>query len=203
MSSSAALSACLVGLAALGVPLCHAAAERNRLVADDVPFSRFDVPQYAILCDACGGAAGVAFNRMRTKHGPGQIVLLAPPDSDLWTLNEQGRLRQNLERAGFAVRVVESQRDLDAVLSDKPADIILADGTDVAEIRDRLATAAAAPVVLSVAPLPDSAATSLESNCSVQVSPKQGAGFVKVIASYVARRQAGTAIDCGPSGKPS
>jgi hypothetical protein len=203
MNSSATLSACLVGLAALGAPLCHAAAERNRPVADEVPFSRVDAPRYTVLCDACGGAGGVPFNRMRAKHGSGQIVLLARPDSDLWALNEQGRLRQNLERAGFAVRVVESQRDLEAVLSDKPADIVLADGADVAALRDLLATAAAAPVVLSVAPLRDSAATPLESNCRVQVSTKQAGDFVKVIASYVTRRQAGTAIDCGPSTKPS
>jgi hypothetical protein len=73
-------------------------------------------------------------------------------------------------------------------------------GAGVAALRDRLATAAAAPVVLSVAPLRDGAATSLESNRSVQVSsPKQGGDFVKLIASYVTRRQAGTAIDCGPS----
>ena len=93
MNSSATLSACLVGLAALGATLSHAAAERNRLGTGDVPFSRVDVPQYTVLCDACNGAGGVPFNRMRAKHGSGQIVLLARPDSDLWTLNEQGRLR--------------------------------------------------------------------------------------------------------------
>jgi hypothetical protein len=203
MNSPVTLSACLVGLAALGATLSHAAAERNRFGANDVPFSLVDAPQFSVLCDACNGAGGVPFNRMRSKHGSGQIVLLAPPDSDLWTLNEQGRLRQQLERAGFAVRVVGSQRDLDAVLSDKPADIVLADDADVAALRDRLATTAAAPMVLSVAPLSDSAATSVESSCSVQISPKQGGDLVKVIASYITRRQAGTAIDCRPSNKRS
>ena len=121
--------------------------------------------------------------------------MLALPDSSLWALNKQSRLDQTLERAGFAVRLVENERDLDASLSEQPADIVLADGAAAAALRERLAIIAAAPVVLSVVAVSDTVATAL---CSVPVAPKEERNFVKVIAAYVSRRQAGTEVDCGP-----
>jgi hypothetical protein len=184
-------------MAAAALP---AQASVSKDAAVGVPFQRAPQPGVSTLCDACGGVGSVPFSRIRSRHASGQIVLLAPSASDLWTQNHESRLSKALERAGFTVRVVESERDLDRALNDTPADVVLADAADSARLRDRLANTAAAPLVLSVLPGVEAAATQAAQHCSVQISAKHNGESVKQIESYVSARQSGTATDCARSG---
>lgn len=153
-------------------------------------------PGYTTLCEACGGANGVPFDRVHVHRASARIVLLAPPGSNLRMLNVDDKLTTALERAGFAALVVESEQALDLALSDTPTDVVLADGVDAMPLRARLAGSGAGPLVLSVVPGTDALMALAAGQCRVQAPARSSRQFVKQVESFVSARQSGTALAC-------
>jgi hypothetical protein len=114
--------------------------------------------------------------------------------------NGDDRLSAALERAGFAVLVVDSEQALDLALNEKPADVVLADGADATPLRERLAGISAGPLVLSVVPGADAIAGLVAKQCRVQAPTRNSRQFVKQVESFVSAHQSGTALACETPG---
>jgi hypothetical protein len=156
------------------------------------------VDRPAMACEACGGAAGATFERIRARHPPGHIIVLLSPESRLRELNQGTRLARMLERNGHELRVVESDTDLQQALDRSPADLILADENDAGKLRQGIASRGALPPVLSIgigAPR-DSIAQSAQADCTVLNSSRSERDLVRAIESLLARSQSGTIEKC-------
>ena len=200
MSRWTRIGGLFVGVMVLATVVANASVHTQPAPVEAVTIADAPQPHYTTRCEACGGANGVPFDRVHVHRASAQIILLAPPGSGLHALNDDGKLSIALERAGFAVQVVESEQALDLALNDNAVDVVLADGADATPLRDRLAGSSAGPLVLSVGADVRAVEAPAGGQCRVQAPTRNSRHFVKQVESFVSARQSGTALACNTPG---
>ena len=112
-------------------------------------------------CPACGDklslvGGGVSFERVSQAGPPGRIVFLAEPGSQVQAADKDLGLVAEFKRAGHDVKVVADSDELDRVVREQGADVVIAHWSEAAATAGRLGKGTASPTVV---PWPTSPAT--------------------------------------------
>src|SRR5262245_33469694 len=97
----------------------------------------------AQACPACGDklslvGGGVSFERVSRTGPPGRIVFLAEPGSPLQAADKNLGLAAEFKRAGHEVTVVADSNELDRVVRDHGADVVVAHWSESSATAERL-----------------------------------------------------------------
>jgi hypothetical protein len=157
----------------------------------------------APVCLACGDklslvGGGVSFERV-SQITPGRIVLLAEPGSPLQAADQDLGLVAEFKRAGHEVRVVTDASELDRVLGQQSADVVVAHWSEAAATAGRLGSGAASPTVIPVAYKADDAAAAKaagSAKCLTQADERHGRKLSEAIGKTLEKRRKGERTDC-------
>lgn len=157
---------------------------------------------------ACGDklsviGGGVSFERLGGLGLSGTVVMLLEPNSELRAANDNLKLRQALESAGYKVRAVDNPAELAKSLGQGQAEVVLVSWGDAARLNAELASRDAAPTVLPVAyemDAADLAAASSQGTCYVVAARGQDKEFVKGVTRAMKQRAKNQPLHC-PSAK--
>jgi hypothetical protein len=158
----------------------------------------------AQACPACGDklsiAGGVGFERVNDGP-PGRIVVLAEPGSALQAAETELGLAARLERSGHEVQVVDNSSDLDRVVRERGADVVVAHWTEAASTADRIGRVDGAPTVVAVSYKSTDAAEATAAGvekCVCQADQRKGKKLVETIDKVLDKRRKGEPADCTP-----
>ena len=120
----------------------------------------------AQACPACGDklslvGGGVSFERVSQAGPPGRIVVLSEPGSQMKAAETDLGLVAEFKRSGHDVKVVADANELDRVVREQGADIVVAHWSEAAATAGRLGTGTGSPTVVSVSYKSDDAAAAL------------------------------------------
>ncbi len=157
----------------------------------------------AEACPACGDklslvGGGVSFERV-SQAVPGRIVVLAEPGSPLQAAENDLRLVAGFKRAGHDVKVVSDSNELDRVVREQGADVVVAHWSEAAATAGRLGTGSASPTVVPVAYKADDAAAAKAAGsdkCLCQADQRKGRKLTETIDKVLERRRRGEPADC-------
>lgn len=157
----------------------------------------------AQACPACGDklslvGGGVSFERV-SQAAPGRIVLLAEPGSPLQAADTDLGLVAEFKRAGHEVTVVTDPKDLEHVVHEHGADVVVAHWKEAAATAGVLGTGAAAPTVVPMAYKADDAAAAKAAGsgkCVSQADQRSGRKLTETIDKVLERRRKGEPADC-------
>ncbi|HJW14495.1 MAG TPA: hypothetical protein VJ776_07355 [Thermoanaerobaculia bacterium] len=142
-----------------------------------------------------GGGARV----MRSKY-PSRVLVFMNPASRVPAAEKEFHVEATLTAAGHKAKVVESEAEVEKALESGKYDLVLADTTDVPELRKRCGAAASKPAVLPLLYKPTAqelAAAEKEANCLVRPS-KRSSDLLAVIDETMKDRIKGIAPNCPP-----
>jgi hypothetical protein len=156
------------------------------------------------LAQACGDkltvmGGGVSFERLGGLALSGTVVMLLEPNSVLRAANDNLKLRQALESAGYKVRAIENPGDLAKSLDQGQAEVVLVSWGDAPRLEAELANRQAAPTVLPVAygvDAADLAAANSQGTCYVIAAQGQDKEFVKGVARAMKQRERNKPMHC-------
>lgn len=152
----------------------------------------------AHACPACGDkimGGGMSFERVP----PGRIVVLAEPGSALQTAETELGLAAKLKRAGHDVTVVTTSDELDHVVRDHGADVVVAHWTEAAATADRLGKHSGSPTVVAVSYKSTDAAEATAAGvdkCVCQADQRKGKKLAETIDKVLDKRSKGQPTDC-------
>jgi len=109
----------------------------------------------AQACPACGDklslvGGGVSFERVSQAGPPGRIVVLSEPGSQMKAAETDLGLVAEFKRSGHDVKVVADANELDRVVREQGADIVVAHWSEAAATAGRLGTGTGSPTIVSV-----------------------------------------------------
>lgn len=145
---------------------------------------------------ACGDklaviGGGVSFERLGGLGMSGAVVMLLEPDSVLRIANDDLKLRQALESAGYKVRTVDNLGELKKSLDQGQTAVVLVSWGDAARLEAELGNGEGAPTVLPVAYGVDAArlaAANSQGTCYVIAAKGQDKEFVKGVTRTMKQR---------------
>lgn len=148
------------------------------------------------LAQACGDklaviGGGVSFERLGGLGMSGAVVMLLEPDSVLRVANDDLKLRQALESAGYKVRTVDNLDELKKSLDQGQAAVVLVSWGDAPRLEAELGNGEGAPTVLPVAYGVDAArlaAANSQGTCYVIAAKGQDKEFVKGVTRTMKQR---------------
>ena len=157
----------------------------------------------AEACPACGDklslvGGGVSFERV-SQAAPGRIVVLAEPGSPLQAADADLGLVAEFKRAGHDVKVVPDANELDRVVREQGADIVVTHWSEAAATAARLGTGGTSPTVVSVSYKADDAAAAKaagSTKCVSQADKSNGRKLTETIDKALERRRKGEPADC-------
>ena len=142
---------------------------------------------------------GIPFDRIHTSHRNGSLILYLSADSRLTETNADARLDQTLTRNGHQVRVVRTGAELKQALEETRADFVLADWSEVQQLRpDLIAGVPVVPVTYGSSSEERAYAQS-RAGCVVESSKGRNRQFVREVETLL-ENQSGLAASCSGSG---
>jgi hypothetical protein len=158
----------------------------------------------AQACPACGDklslvGGGVSFERVSQAGPPGRIVVLAEPGSVVQTADSDLGLVAEFKRAGHDVKVVADAGELDRVVRDQGADVVVAHWSEAAATAGRLGTGTGSPTVVPVSYKSSDAADAMAAGagrCVCQVDQRKGRKLTETIDKVLDKRRKGEPADC-------
>jgi hypothetical protein len=157
----------------------------------------------AQACPACGDklslvGGGVSFERVNAGP-PGRVVVLAEPGSALQAADTDLNLVASLKRTGHDVKVAATPSELERIVHDQGADVVLAHWTEAATTADRLGKGSAAPTVVAVSyksqDLADATAAGVD-KCVCQAEARKGKKLAETIDKVIGQRRKGDPAGC-------
>lgn len=157
----------------------------------------------AEACPACGDklslvGGGVSFERV-SQATPGRIVVFAEPGSPLQAAETDLGLVAEFKRAGHDVKVVADANELDRVVREQGADVVVAHWSEAAATAGRLGTGGTSPTVVPVSYKADDAAAAKAAGsgkCVSQADKGNGRKLSETIGKVLERRRKGEPADC-------
>ncbi len=157
----------------------------------------------AEACPACGDklslvGGGVSFERV-SQATPGRIIVLAEPGSLLQSADSDLGLVNEFKRAGHDVKVVPDADELDRVVREQGADIVVTHWSEAAATAARLGTGGKSPTVVPVSYKADDAAAAKaagSAKCVSQADKSNGRKLTETIDKALERRRKGEPADC-------
>lgn len=160
----------------------------------------------AQACPACGDklslvGGGVSFESAAGRSGPpGRIVLYAAPGSPLQSAESDLGLVAEFKRAGHKVKVVTDSEELDRLVRDKGADVVIAHWSEADATTGRVAKdSASPPTVVAVSYKSDDAAAARAAgagNCLCKAEQNKGQELTATVDRILERRRKGQPADC-------
>ena len=158
----------------------------------------------AQACPACGdklslGGGGMSFERVSQAGPPGRIVLLAEPGSLMQAAEDDLGLVAEFKRAGHDVKVVTDSSELDRVVREEGADVVLAHWSEAAATAGRLDKGGGPPTVVPVAYKSDDAAAAKAAGagkCVSQADQRKGRKLTETVGKVLEKRRKGEPADC-------
>ena len=153
---------------------------------------------------ACGDkltvlGGGIPFDRIHTSHRNGSLILYLSPDSRLTETNADARLDQTLTRNGHQVRVARTGAELKQALEETRADFVLADWSEVPQLRpDLIAGVPVVPVTYG-STSEERAYAQSRAGCVVESSKGRNRQFVREVETLL-ENQSGLAASCSGFG---
>jgi hypothetical protein len=149
---------------------------------------------------ACGDklsmiGGGVSFERIAQTSHPGSVVMLIEPDSPLSRAETDLKLTESLRRTGHSVRRVASTQELESVLRQQSADVVVVYWTDAGTVNGQLHGPSASsptvvPVVYQATPEQLHDATA-QSKCLADVEKRRGRQLTETVNRAMQQRKAG------------
>ena len=155
----------------------------------------------AQACPACGDkimGGGMSFERVSASP-PGRIVVLAEPGSALQTADTELGLAAGLKRSGHDVKVVTTSDELDRVVQEQGADVVVAHWTEAAATADRLSKGDGSPTVVAVSYKSTDAAEATAAGvdkCVCQAEQRKGKKLAETIDKALGKRRKGEPAGC-------
>ena len=158
----------------------------------------------AQACPACGDrlslvGGGVSFERVSQAGPPGRIVVLAEPGSVVQTADSDLGLVAEFKRAGHDVKVVSDAGELDRVVRDQGADVVIAHWSEAAATAGRLGKGTGTPTVVPVSYKSRDAAEAMAAGagrCVCQAEQRKGRKLTETIDKVLDKRRKGEPADC-------
>lgn len=158
----------------------------------------------AQACPACGDklslvGGGVSFERVSQAGPPGRIVVLSEPGSQMKAAETDLGLVAEFKRSGHDVKVVADANELDRVVREQGADIVVAHWSEAAATAGRLGTGTGSPTIVSVSYKSDDAAAALAAGggkCVYQADQRKGRKLTETIDKVLDKRRKGQSTDC-------
>ena len=157
----------------------------------------------AQACPACGDklslvGGGVSFERV-SAGPPGKVVVLAEPGSTLQAADSDLKLVASLKHSGHDVKVAATPSELEQIVHDQGADVVLAHWTEAAATADKLGKGNGAPTVVAVSyksdDLAEAAAAGVD-KCVCQAEAKKGKKLAETIDKVLGQRRKGDSAGC-------
>jgi hypothetical protein len=153
-------------------------------------------------CPACGDklapvGGGVGFERV--ERPPGRIIVLAGQGSVVQSANEDLNLVAAFKKAGHDVKVVSDADELDRVVREQGADVVVTHWSEATAIVGRLGNGDGTPTVVAVAYRADDAAEANAAGagkCVSQVEQRKGRKLTETIDKVLDKRRKGEPADC-------
>jgi hypothetical protein len=142
-----------------------------------------------------GGSA-----RVNRSKFPSRILVFMNPASRIPAAEKEFHVEATLAAAGHKAKVVESEAEVQKALASGKYDLVLADFTDVPELRKQCGASASKPAVLPLLYKPTAAELATaekEANCLVRPS-KKSSDLLAVIDETMQDRSKGIASNCPP-----
>ena len=136
----------------------------------------------------------------RSKY-PSRVLVFMNPASRVPAAEKEFHVEATLTAAGHKATVVESEAQVKTALESGKYDLVLADVTDVPELRKQCGAIASKPAVLPLLykPTPEELSTAeKEANCLVRPS-KKSSDLLAVIDETMKDRGKGIAPNCPPA----
>jgi len=140
-----------------------------------------------------GGAS-----RVNRSKFPSRVLVFMNPASRVPAAEKEFHVEATLTAAGHKARIVESEAEVEKAIESGKYDLVLADVTDVADLRKRCGASASKPAVLPLLYKPTAAelsAAEKEANCLVRPS-KKSSDLLAVIDETMKDRSKGIAPNC-------
>jgi hypothetical protein len=158
----------------------------------------------AEACPACGDklslvGGGVSFERVSQAGPPGRIVVLAEPGSTMQAAESDLGLADELKRSGHDVKVVADSSELDRVIREQGADVVVAHWSEAAATAGRLGTSTGSPTVVPVSYKSPDAAEAMAAGagkCVCQADQRKGRKLAETIDKVLDKRRKGEPADC-------
>jgi hypothetical protein len=158
----------------------------------------------AEACPACGDklslvGGGVSFERVSQAGPPGRIVVLAEPGSKMQAAESDLGLADELKRSGHDVKVVADSSELDRVIREQGADVVVAHWSEAAATAGRLGTSTGSPTVVPVSYKSPDAAEAMAAGagkCVCQADQRKGRKLAETIDKVLDKRRKGEPADC-------
>ncbi len=139
-----------------------------------------------------------AMARVHRSKFPSRVLVYMNPVSRVPAAEKKFHVEATLTAAGHKTTVVETKPEVDKALASGQFDLVLADYTDVPDLRKRCGTSASRPAVLPLLFEPTAqelAAAEKEANCLVRPSNKSS-DLLTVIDETMKDRREGIAPNC-------
>lgn len=158
----------------------------------------------AEACPACGDklslvGGGVSFERVGQSVPPGRIILLAEPGSAVQAADSDLGLAAEFKHAGHNVTVVTDSNELDRVVREQGADVVVAHWKEAAATSERLRKDNSSPTVVSVSYKADDAAAAKAAGvdkCVCQADKGKGRKLTDAVNKVLTQRRKGESADC-------
>ena len=158
----------------------------------------------AEACPACGDklslvGGGVSFERVSQAGPPGRIVVLAEPGSQLQAADKDLGLVAEFKRSGHDVKVVADANELDRVVREQGADVVIAHWSEATATAGRLGKGSASPTVVPVSYKSSDAAEAMAAGagkCVCQVDQRKGRKLAETVDKVLDKRRKGEPTDC-------
>ena len=139
--------------------------------------------------------------RINRSKFPSRVLVFMNPGSRVPAAEKEFHVEATLTAAGHKTKVVESEAEVRKALESGKYDLVLADVTDVPELRKQCGASASKPAVLPLLykPTPEElSAAEKEANCIVRPS-KKSSDLLAVIDETMKDRSKGIAPNCPPA----
>ena len=158
----------------------------------------------AQACPACGDklslvGGGVSFERVSQAGPPGRIVFLAEPGSQVQAAEKNLGLVAEFKRAGHDVKVVADSDELDRVVREQGADVVIAHWSEAAATAGRLGKGTGSPTVVPMAYKSSDAAEAMAAGagkCVSQADQRKGRKLTETVDQVLDKRRKGEPADC-------
>jgi len=158
----------------------------------------------AQACPACGDklslvGGGVSFERVSQAGPPGRIVFLAEPGSQVQAAESDLGLVAEFKRAGHDVKVVADSSELERVVREQGADVVIAHWSEATATAGRLGKSTGSPTVVPMSYKSDDAAEAIAAGagkCVCQADQRNGRKLAETIDKVLDKRRKGEPADC-------
>ncbi len=158
----------------------------------------------AEACPACGDklslvGGGVSFERVGQSVPPGRIILLAEPGSPVQAADSDLGLAAEFKRAGHDVTVVTDSNELDRVVREQGADVVVAHWKQATATAGLLGKDKSSATVVSLSYKADDAAAAKAAGvdkCVCQADKGKGRKLTDTVNKVLDQRRKGLPADC-------